>query len=212
VGEILLESGFEQLKPNRKEIESSRPKISVSYRIRKEICATLARYAANERRSVSNLLAILTEWSLVELQKKGSAEALLRRKIVPPRNPDGNCRRKHTERKKHQPELMVGTVYNLYMAKDVIHISEAEAANDFAMVMTRVREGAEVIIERDAKPVAVVRAVGDEFRPRLLSESIALAKKHAQELGYEPRMDPEFAADLEEIVRNRKPWNPPAWE
>ena len=44
------------------------------------------------------------------------------------------------------------------------------------------------------------------------SQSIALAKKHAQELGYEPRMDPEFAADLEEIVRNRKPWNPPAWE
>jgi len=48
---------------------------------------------------------------------------------------------------------MVRTVYNLHMAKDVIHISEAEAANDFAMVMTRVREGAEVIIERDAKPV-----------------------------------------------------------
>jgi prevent-host-death family protein len=98
------------------------------------------------------------------------------------------------------------------MPKDVIHISEAEATNDFAMVMTRVREGAEVIIERDAKPVAVVRPIADEFRPRLLSESIALAKKHAQELGYEPRMDPEFAADLEEIIRNRKPWNPPAWE
>jgi antitoxin (DNA-binding transcriptional repressor) of toxin-antitoxin stability system len=98
------------------------------------------------------------------------------------------------------------------MAKDVIHISEAEAASDFAMVMTRVREGAEVIIERDAKPVAVVRPIADEFRPRLLSESIALAKKHAQELGYEPRMDPEFAADLEEIISHRKPWNPPAWE
>ncbi|GEM_PF-6069763 len=97
VGKILLESGFEQLKPNRKEIESNRPKISVSYRIREEICATLARYAANERRSVSNLLAILTEWNLVELQKKGSAEALLRRKIVPPRNLDGNYRRKPTE-------------------------------------------------------------------------------------------------------------------
>jgi len=98
------------------------------------------------------------------------------------------------------------------MTKEVIHISEAEAAHDFAMVIDRVREGAEVIIERDAKPVAVVRAVADELRPRLLSESIALAKKHAQELGYEPRMDPEFAADLEEIIRNRKPWNPPAWD
>ena len=98
------------------------------------------------------------------------------------------------------------------MTKEVIHISEAESAHDFAMVIDRVRQGAEVIIERDAKPVAVVRAVADELRPRLLSESIALAKKHAQELGYEPRMDPEFAADLEEIIRNRKPWNPPAWE
>ena len=46
----------------------------------------------------------------------------------------------------------------------------------------------------------------------MLSESIALAKKHAEELGYEPRMDPEFAADLEEIIRNRKLWNPPEWE
>lgn len=44
---------------------------------------------------------------------------------------------------------------------------------------------------------------GDDFSPRLLSESIALAKKHAEELGYEPRMDPAFAADLEEIIANR---------
>jgi len=45
-----------------------------------------------------------------------------------------------------------------------------------------------------------------------LSESIALAKKHAEELGYEPRMDPDFAADLEEIIKSRRPWNPSAWE
>ena len=41
------------------------------------------------------------------------------------------------------------------MAKHVIHISEA--ASDPESVMTRVREGAEAISERDAKPVAVVR-------------------------------------------------------
>ena len=113
------------------------------------------------------------------------------------------------------------------MSMAVIHISEADAARDFAGLMARVREGAEVVIESDARPVAVVRPAGgefpgspttgpgrwgEEFRPRPLSESIALAKKHAEELGYEPRMDPEFAADLEEIVRNRKPWNPPPWE
>jgi len=94
----------------------------------------------------------------------------------------------------------------------VIYISEADAARDFPGLMARVREGAEVVIESDARAVAVVRPAAAEFRPRLLSESIALAKKHAEEVGYEPRMDPEFAADLEEIIRNRRPWNPPAWE
>lgn len=98
------------------------------------------------------------------------------------------------------------------MADRVIHISEEEAARDFAGVLARVRAGAEVVIEADARAVAVVRPAGDEFRPRLLSESIAMAKKHAEDLGYEPRMDPGFAADLEEIIKSRRPWNPPAWE
>jgi antitoxin (DNA-binding transcriptional repressor) of toxin-antitoxin stability system len=98
------------------------------------------------------------------------------------------------------------------MADRVIHISEAEAARDFAGVLARVREGTEVVIESDTRAVAVVRPADEEFRPRLLSESIALAKKHAAELGYEPRMHPDFAADLEEIIGNRRPWNPPAWE
>ena len=98
------------------------------------------------------------------------------------------------------------------MADHVVHISEAEALSNFADVLARVRAGAEVVIESNARAVAVVRPAGDEFRPRLLSESIALAKKHAEELGYEPRMDPDFAADLEEIIKSRRPWNPPAWE
>jgi len=51
----------------------------------------------------------------------------------------------------------------------------------------------------------------EDFRPRLLSESIATAKKHAEELGYEPRMDPEFAADLEEIIRDRAGSFRPEW-
>jgi antitoxin (DNA-binding transcriptional repressor) of toxin-antitoxin stability system len=98
------------------------------------------------------------------------------------------------------------------MADHVVHISEAEALSNFADVLARVRAGAEVVIESNARAVAVVRPAGEEFRPRLLSESIALAKKHAEELGYEPRMDPDFAADLEEIIKSRKPWNPPTWE
>jgi len=98
------------------------------------------------------------------------------------------------------------------MSERSIHISEEEAARDFAHVLVRVRAGAEVVIESDARAIAIVRPAGDEFRPRLLSESISLAKKHAKDLGYEPRMDPDFAADLEDIINNRRPWNPPAWE
>ena len=94
----------------------------------------------------------------------------------------------------------------------VIHISEAEAARDFASLLARVRAGAEVVIEHDSQPIAVMHPAGDEFRPRLLSESIALAKKHAAELGYEPTLDPDFAADLEEIVRSRKPREISSWE
>jgi antitoxin (DNA-binding transcriptional repressor) of toxin-antitoxin stability system len=92
----------------------------------------------------------------------------------------------------------------------IIHISEAEAAADFAGLLARVRAGAEIVIESDTHPVAVVRLVA-EPRGRLLSESIALAEAHAKELGYEPVMDAGFAADLEEIIRNRKPRDLSAW-
>jgi prevent-host-death family protein len=98
------------------------------------------------------------------------------------------------------------------MAKHVIHVSDAEATSDFASLLDRVREGTEIVIEHNARPVAVVRPA-ESPRGRLISESIALAKAHAKELGYEPTMDAEFAADLEEIIdSHRKPLNPPAWD
>src|SRR6266571_2620620 len=57
-----------------------------------------------------------------------------------------------------RPQHQQITVYNHQMAKDVIHISEAEAASDFASLMARVRAGAKVIIENGARPVAVLHA------------------------------------------------------
>ncbi len=96
------------------------------------------------------------------------------------------------------------------MAKDVIHISEAEAASDFAALMARVRAGAKVIIENGARPVAVLHAA--EPVRRTISECIALAKAHEEETGKAPVLDPDFAEDVEEVLRLRKPWNPPAWE
>jgi len=96
------------------------------------------------------------------------------------------------------------------MAKDVIHISEAEAASDFAALMARVRAGAEVIIENGAQPVAVLHAT--EPVRRSISECITLAKAHEEETGRAPVMDKDFAEDVEKILSDRKPWNPPAWE
>ena len=98
-------------------------------------------------------------------------------------------------------------MYNFDMAKDVIHISEAEAASDFASLMARVRSGAEVIIEDNARPVAIVRPA--EPYARLLSESLRLAREH----GSTATLDADFAKDVEAAIESRRePLNPPAWD
>ena len=104
--------------------------------------------------------------------------------------------------------LQIGgmAVYNHIMAKDVIHISEAEAASKFASLMARVRAGAEVIIENDAGPVAVLHPA--EPVRRTISECIALLPEDST-----ATIDPDFAKDVEEAIEShREPLNPPAWD
>jgi antitoxin (DNA-binding transcriptional repressor) of toxin-antitoxin stability system len=96
------------------------------------------------------------------------------------------------------------------MEPRVLHVSEADVVKDIAAILTRVRAGAEVVVERDAQPVAVIRPAA--AARRTISECIALAKAHEEETGQAPTLDPDFAADVEEIVRNRRPWNPPTWD
>ncbi len=91
-----------------------------------------------------------------------------------------------------------------------IHISEAEAVRDFGALMARVRAGAEVVIEDGSQPVAVLHAPVPAGRS--ISECIALAEAYAKELGYDPVMDADFAEDMEEIIRNRKPRDTSAWD
>lgn len=91
-----------------------------------------------------------------------------------------------------------------------IHISAAEAARDFAELLARVRAGAEIVIEDGPMTVAVLHAPTPPRRS--ISESIALAEARSKELGYKPVMDAGFAADLEEIIRNRKPRDTSAWD
>jgi antitoxin (DNA-binding transcriptional repressor) of toxin-antitoxin stability system len=93
------------------------------------------------------------------------------------------------------------------MADHVIHISEEEAARDFAGVLARVRAGIEVVIERGKLPMAVVRSA--EPGVRLLSESLRLAKEHASTA----TLDGDFARDLEAAINShREPLHPPAWD
>jgi antitoxin (DNA-binding transcriptional repressor) of toxin-antitoxin stability system len=96
------------------------------------------------------------------------------------------------------------------MTKNVIRISEAEAASEFAALMARVRAGAEIIIESGKRPVAVLHAA--EPVRHSVSECIALARAHEEETGKAPVLDPDFAEDVEELLDHRKPWKPPAWE
>ena len=93
------------------------------------------------------------------------------------------------------------------MAKPVIHISDIEAANDFESLMAKVQAGNEVIIERDSRPVAVMRPLTPG--PRLLSEAIALAEAH----GCTATLDEGFSRDLESAVNShREPLSPPQWD
>jgi prevent-host-death family protein len=74
-------------------------------------------------------------------------------------------------------------------------------------LMARVRSGAEVVIENNARPVAVVRPA--ELYVRLLSESLRLAREH----GSMATLDKDFAKDVEAAIEShREPLNPPAWD
>jgi len=92
------------------------------------------------------------------------------------------------------------------MADHVIRISEAEAANDFASVLARVRAGAEVVIESGKLPIAVIRPPVPPRRS--ISECIALLPEDSKAV-----MDADFAQDVEAgIESHREPLEPPAWD
>ena len=88
----------------------------------------------------------------------------------------------------------------------VLHITEAELVRDIASVLDQVQSGAEIVIERNAKPVAVLRAA--EPRRRKLSEIVASLPENST-----ARLDPDFAADVQKFIdRHREPLHPPNWD
>jgi antitoxin (DNA-binding transcriptional repressor) of toxin-antitoxin stability system len=93
------------------------------------------------------------------------------------------------------------------MSKRVIHISESEAtATDVASLLARVRAGAEIVIEKNNRPIAVLHP--PEPVRRTISECIALLPDDST-----ATVDAEFSKDVEAVIAShREPLNPPAWD
>jgi antitoxin (DNA-binding transcriptional repressor) of toxin-antitoxin stability system len=92
------------------------------------------------------------------------------------------------------------------MEPQVLHITEADLVRDVRAILQRVETGAEIIIERDAQPVAVLRSAVPPRRK--LSECIPLLSDDSS-----ATIDPDFANDVEAaIAAHREPLEPPAWD
>ena len=91
-----------------------------------------------------------------------------------------------------------------------VRMTEAELARDLHTVLERleeVRQGAEVVVEQDSRPVAVIKA--PVVNGRKISEVIAALEAS----GARAVVDEDFARDVEEGVQAlREPWNPPSWD
>lgn len=84
-----------------------------------------------------------------------------------------------------------------------VRISEAELARD----VHEVREGIEVIVEQEQRPVAVIRPV--HRSGRRVSELLQEAKDRNSKV----TLDRDFGKDLEVVIAShQKPRNPPSWE
>ena len=89
---------------------------------------------------------------------------------------------------------------------ETLHISEGDLAKDVRSILRRVETGAEIIVQRDAHPVAVIRPA--EPVRRKISASIALMPAD-----FTATIDPDFAKELEAAVAtHREPLEPPAWD
>lgn len=86
-----------------------------------------------------------------------------------------------------------------------LHMSEAELARDLHSVLARVREGAEVVIEENHRPVAVIRT------PVRLGRKVSEVLAAMEASGANAVIDEDFARDVEEGIKiHREPWNPPS--
>jgi antitoxin (DNA-binding transcriptional repressor) of toxin-antitoxin stability system len=75
----------------------------------------------------------------------------------------------------------------------VLHMTEAELARNLALVLDHVQSGTEVIIERNDRPVAVLRPTQPSWR-KLSEIKTALPERSAATL------DADFVAEVQEFI------------
>jgi antitoxin (DNA-binding transcriptional repressor) of toxin-antitoxin stability system len=87
-----------------------------------------------------------------------------------------------------------------------LHISEADLAKNIGAILQRVQTGGEVIVERNAQPLAVIRPA--EPVRRKISECIAMLPANST-----ATIDSDFAKDVEAAIdSHREPLEPPSWD
>jgi antitoxin (DNA-binding transcriptional repressor) of toxin-antitoxin stability system len=78
-----------------------------------------------------------------------------------------------------------------------LHISEAELSRNTVSLLDRVRSGTEIVVERNERPPAVLRAV--QLPRRKLSEIMASLSPDSTAV-----LDPDFAADVQAFVDSHR--------
>lgn len=90
-------------------------------------------------------------------------------------------------------------------------MTEAEVTNNFGAVLEKLQLGAEIVVERDQRPVAIIRP--PQGPGRSIDESIALAEAYEEKLGFAPVPDPDFATDVQAAIdAHREPLRPTSWD
>jgi antitoxin (DNA-binding transcriptional repressor) of toxin-antitoxin stability system len=92
------------------------------------------------------------------------------------------------------------------------HISLAEAARDLPELLERVRAGEDIVID-DGSPTPIRLAPAAlPIERRTIEETIARIEARDKERGFPAVMDEDFAADMRDIVANRKPRDTSTWD
>ena len=88
-----------------------------------------------------------------------------------------------------------------------VYMSEGDVARDLHEVLAKVKQGVEVVIEQDHRPVAVLRAQQRSGRP--IMEILAEAEGRKATV----TLDSDFGDDMKAVIASQQePWNPPSWD